>query len=243
MGLFSNIVDALTYSKEEREFFERVEMTAGKIIELFNNADVWGWVPNGHPLARIALFTVMTRCMYGKASISYRGLNDKNFPIDYHKAIKYGEEAVNCGIHCFGKLSIGSYSNDASNVFVERLIALCYKNLKDYDKAEFWLEKLYEQGVKDALVVTGELYMDRDDGKKDYEKAFKYLEKALKNDIDTKFGLINFLIGRIHYESEGSLSDKSKGLEMIRAAAKEKVREAEVYMNKNGITMGGMLDD
>ena len=239
MGLLDAFEEFLDKSQNKRDF-----------TELLNKADIWGWAPNGMLNCREALYIVINRCMYGNSGLHYQEIWDNDFPIDYRKAIKYGETAVNCGIHKFGRLhfvisDLNHCTIDLSGNtfnFIEVNIAACYRALKEYDKAEFWYEKAYEQGEKNALTFVGSMLIDREDGKKDYEKAFKYFEKAIKNDLNVEFN--KFMIGRVHYESTGSLSDKAKGLEMIRAAAKEDLKIAHKYMNENSITMGGgMLDD
>ena len=243
MGLFDAIGDFLgkkaaqwEFESYDREAQKELEKAKDKFIHFMRNANDWAEWGN-----KAALWVVMRRYMYGNSRLREQNIVDNDFPVDYEKAIKYGEIAIDKGIHNFDEVEIGD-TTYTPNESVESMIAWCYLQLKNYDKAEFWYEKAYEQGYKGALSDTGELYMNRDDGKKDYEKALKYFEKSIKNDAYTTY--CKFMIGRIHYESDGSLADKTKGLEMIRAAAKEDLKIAHKYMNENSITMGGgMLDD
>ena len=238
MGLLDAFEEFLDKSQNKRDF-----------TELLNKADIWGWAPNGMLNCREALYIVINRCMYGNSGLHYQEIWDNDFPIDYRKAIKYGETAVNCGIHKFGRLhfvisDLNHCTIDLSGNtfnFIEVNIAACYRALKEYDKAEFWYEKAYEQGIKKALCKVGQMYVDRTDGKNDYEKAIKYFEKSIKNDWFVPDN--EFMIARLHYEGKGFPEDKAKGLEMIRAAAKKGSEIAKEYMKENGLTMGGMLDD
>ena len=235
MGFFSDIADAWREAGEDIAERKRQEKEEKYFVNFLKNADKWA--ENGN---KEALWVAMRRYMYGSSGIMNWGIRDGDGPIDFNRSIKYGEIAIRHGIHKFGELDFyGMFIN--SNESVELMIAWCYLQLKEYGKAEYWYEKAYEQGEKWALFKVGEIYVDRTDGKNDYEKAIKYFEKSIKNDW---FASDNeFMIARLHYEGKGFPEDKAKGLEMIRAAAKKGSEIAKEYMKKNDLTMGGMLDD
>lgn len=242
MGFFDAIGDFLgkkaaqwEFESYDRESQKELEKAKDKFIHFMRNANDWAEWGN-----KAALWVVMRRYMYGNSRLREQNIVDNDFPVDYEKAIKYGEIAIDKGIHNFDEVEIGD-TTYTPNESVESMIAWCYLQLKEYGKAEYWYEKAYEQGEKWALFKVGEIYVDRTDGKNDYEKAIKYFEKSIKNDW---FASDNeFMIARLHYEGKGFPEDKAKGLEMIRAAAKKGSEIAKEYMKKNDLTMGGMLDD
>lgn len=241
MGLFSNLMGSLEFQAEERARERELQKKERDLRDLLNNAERWAEGDKGDWKYKEAVWIAMQRYMYGDSGIQHHIFNEYvGYTIDYHKAIKYGEIAISKGIHKFGLLNFYGFAFDSNNS-LELMVAWCHFQLKEYGKAEYWYEKAYEQGEKWALFKVGEIYVDRTDGKNDYEKAIKYFEKSIKNDWFVADN--EFMIARLHYEGKGFPEDKAKGLEMIRAAAKKGSEIAKEYMKKNDLTMGGMLDD
>ncbi len=236
MGFFSDFIDNWKLQGEMIEMEKRWKKTDEEAKKFFDTAQ--SLADHGD---ETALWVVIGRYMFGNSGLRLGIIRDKDYSVDYYKAIEYCEKAISRGIHLFDKIELPTGGFLTVDESVELDIAWCYYKLKNYEKAEYWYEKAYEQGIKKALCKVGQMYVDRTDGKNDYEKAIKYFEKSIKNDWFVPDN--EFMIARLHYEGKGFPEDKTKGLEMIRAAAKKDSKLAKEYMKNNDLTMGGMLDD
>lgn len=133
---------------------ERIGIDIKKSIEYYENAVESGSVFAKHKLVFIYLYT---------PELEYR---------NYEKGFRYIQELADENIgeaqYLLGKIY---YESNYSVPEVE----------KDYQKAIYWLEKSFENGIVTAAADIGNIYSNEEYGVINYEKSLEWYKKGIEN--------------------------------------------------------------
>ena len=108
---------------------------------------------------------------------------------------------------------------EAGHVEAQSVLGMMYRLHGDKQAALPWLERAAEGGDREASTQLGYLYMYGDEAGKDYEKAMRWLLRAVEEAVDPTGAMIS--VGELHLKGYGVSADSAKAEEWFFRAAEK----------------------